>query len=415
MFPRLDPNEALRMNSDSDRFLLPKEQRLSWGFLARRSRCARLPGMAKTARRYFFFWARNGIYHCLRALGLSPGDRVLAPAYVCAAAVEPLAAYGAEVVFYQIHRDCTPDFSDLEAKSDARTRAVLAVHYFGFPQGIRQFRDLCDRRRMALIEDCAHVLQGESDGRPLGSFGEASVFSWAKFLPVYDGGELILNRWQQELEVDWLRESPLFTLKVAKNLVDQLLRDARRPLFRIPGHGLRASRSAVLRLAGVSEHEAQALAVDGNSDSFDRGMLNFPMSRLSRMILAHSDFTGIAAKRRKNYLYLLEKLSGVRGLRMLFPELPAGVCPWVFPVFFEGLPNAHLPLRQMGIPAVTWGGVRYPGISKDVFPDADFLYENLVFLPIHQGLKEKELEIIVAGVRAVRQESPAEVSVVPFA
>ena len=75
------------------------------------------------------------------------------------------------------------------------------------------------------------------------------------------------------------------------------------------------------------------------------------------------------------------------------------------PLFFEGMPSAHLPLRDLGIPAVTWGGVRYPAISKQDFPDADFLYDNLVFLPIHQCLEEKDLDLIIEAAGSVRQKS----------
>ena len=47
----------------------------------------------------------------------------------------------------------------------------------------------------------------------------------------------------------------------------------------------------------------------------------------------------------------------------------------------------HIELRALGIPAVTWGGVRDSRISAREFPEADFLYERLVFLPIHQDLE----------------------------
>jgi hypothetical protein len=47
---------------------------------------------------------------------------------------------------------------------------------------------------MVLIEDCAHVLCGESEGEPIGTIGDAAVFSWRKFLPLYDGADLVLNR-----------------------------------------------------------------------------------------------------------------------------------------------------------------------------------------------------------------------------
>ncbi len=398
------------MSANYHSFLIPKAPLLSWKFLTHRSGCVRFPGLSRTARRYLFFWARNAIYHCLKALDIAPGDRILMPAYICAAAVEPIVAYGAEVFFYDVRRDCLSDLSEIEAKIDARTRAVMLVHYFGFPQPVRQFRDLCDRHGLWLIEDCAHVLQGEVEGQPLGSFGDASAFSWRKFLPLYDGGELILNRWRRELKVDWLHESPLFTLKVAKNLVDPLMEDTRHPLLQIPQRGVEASKDFLLRVANVSRRPAQPLATYSTSASFDPKMVNFPMSRLSRMILAHSDVPRIAAKRRRNYFYLQQALSQVEGLRFLFPELPAGVCPWVFPLFFEHFPNAHLPLRKSGIPGVTWGGVKHPTISRASFPEADFLYENLIFLPIHQDLDEKDLDLIVAAVRLLRQKARGGIS-----
>ena len=151
-------------------------------------------GQAPSAPRYYFFWARNAIYHCLNLLNIKPGSRVLLPAYICRAAVDPFLAYGLHVDFYSVKSDCAADIGDIQARITADTKAVLAAHYFGFPQEIQQIRDLCDRYQIALIEDCAHVLTGEIGGRPMGTFGDAAIFSWRKFLPVYDGGELVMNR-----------------------------------------------------------------------------------------------------------------------------------------------------------------------------------------------------------------------------
>jgi perosamine synthetase len=104
------------------------------------------------------FWARNAIYHGLSALGLNPGDNVLVPAFHCTSVVEPILQYGAEVKFYDINLDVSPDLEDLRSKIDRKTRAILAIHYFGFPQPIQKFRELCRAHKLYLIEDCAHVL-----------------------------------------------------------------------------------------------------------------------------------------------------------------------------------------------------------------------------------------------------------------
>jgi len=392
------------VSTASEQFLFPAEQWPSWRDFAYRPSGKRLADIPRTSRRYLFFWARNAIYHSLGALGVVPGDGVLVPAYICNSAVEPIEAFGAKAVFYEVGRDCLPDVSDLEAKIDDRTRAVLAVHYFGFPSGIRQIRKICDRRRLSLIEDCAHVLRGEDGGQPLGTFGEASVFSWRKFLPLYDGGELVLNRWEHELTVDWQSEHFLFTIRVAKNLLERAL----------PGPLASAVRGMRLRHASAQAavpsdphprptHAGRVLQVHPNSNSFDERMINFPLSRVSRVMLEHCLLDGIIAKRRTNYLYLQRQLAELQGVRALFENLPTGVCPWVFPIFFVDMPNGQFPLRRLGIPAASWGGVRHPRIPSAEFPSADFLYENLVFLPIHQNLRSNDLDLITEAVRTVRE------------
>ncbi len=89
---------------------------------------------------------------------------------------------------------------------------------------------------------------------------------------------------------------------------------------------------------------------------------------------------------------------------MLFPTLPAGVCPFVLPVFFEGLPRAHFILRNLGIQATAWDGVKPSRVKKGLFGEADFLYENLTFLPVHQDLERHHLALILEAVKRVASE-----------
>jgi dTDP-4-amino-4,6-dideoxygalactose transaminase len=74
----------------------------------------------------------------------------------------------------------------------------------------------------------------------------------------------------------------------------------------------------------------------------------------------------------------------------------------VFPLFFAGLPEACHALRELGIPATTWEGVRPLELALDLFPDAEYLYKNLVFLPIHQNLEVEDLKRIVEAAKKIR-------------
>jgi dTDP-4-amino-4,6-dideoxygalactose transaminase len=364
-------------------------------------RAQQAPAPLNGAPTYYLFWARNALYHGLIALGVSSGDTVLVPSFHCATAVEPILKCGAKVTFYNIRRDCLPDFGDIESKIDDKTRAVLAIHYFGFPQPIRKLQELCKERQLYLIEDCAHVLTGNAQGAALGSFGDIGIFSWRKFLPVYDGGQLVINNPTLHVHIPWEKNNLLFQLKLTKNIIDKIIDDCSSKAVRIISHMLQVPGSIGRSLLSAGRCLPRAFSINNYSSDFDPSSVNLPMSVFSRYILRNIDIPTIVEKRRANYIRLLEAVQSIPGLTPFFPELPDGVCPWVFPVVAAGRQDIHVTLRSKGIPASTWGGVIHPELPIDKFPDADFLYRNLIFLPVHQSLGEAEMRTIVDVVAEV--------------
>jgi dTDP-4-amino-4,6-dideoxygalactose transaminase len=117
--------------------------------------------------------------------------------------------------------------------------------------------------------------------------------------------------------------------------------------------------------------------------------------------LSHFPLEEIASKRRANYCYLLERVSQIEGVKTVFTPLPPDVVPWVLPLTIGDRCEMDIEMRTLGIPAVTWVSVRDPRISSQEFPEADFLYECLVLLPIHQDLERPQLDLIAEAVRTV--------------
>jgi dTDP-4-amino-4,6-dideoxygalactose transaminase len=107
------------------------------------------------------------------------------------------------------------------------------------------------------------------------------------------------------------------------------------------------------------------------------------------------DLPAIVEKRRFNYTHLLKRVESLPEITPFFPHLPEGVCPWVFPVLAHGRHDFHTILRSKGIPAFTWGGVIHPELPLGEFPDAAFLYQNLVLLPIHQSIGNSEIQTMI--------------------
>jgi hypothetical protein len=248
----------------------------------------------------------------------------------------------------------------------------------------------------------------------LGSLGDAAIFSWRKFLPVADGGELRINRPDLKLSLVRPQQGALPAVKAAKNILEGAILHGPRAIAG-PYRWLDSAKNRVLHTPAAIDGDTLNTPTETPETRFDRATADHPMSRPSRWVLDHSALPALAARRRDNYQVLHSALRAIDGVTLLFAALPGDVCPWVMPVFFDALPNAHLPLREMGIPAVTWGFVRPRGIPRDCREDAEFLYENLIFLPVHQSLRPEHLDRMIDAVRRVRRRAHSPSSSIPAA
>ena len=143
--------------------------------------------------KFYFFSGRNALWHAMKILGLSQDSEVLIPSYNCGAEIDPIIQWGAKVRLYRVGPKLRIDLDHLRGKMDKNTKALLVTHYFGFPQDIDVIRKMCDEKDLCLIEDCTHAMLSTCKNRPLGSFGDISIFSFKKFLPVPDGGLMVIN------------------------------------------------------------------------------------------------------------------------------------------------------------------------------------------------------------------------------
>jgi len=143
----------------------------------------------------FFGYARTALEYGYRYLGLKAGDEVLYPDLICDVAMVPCRRLGLNVGFYRINDSLETDIADLERQVTGSTRAILAVHYFGFPQRrLDSLKGLCRRRGLYLIEDNAHSFLSSPGGRFLGFTGDISIYSFRKTVPVVNGAALLVNR-----------------------------------------------------------------------------------------------------------------------------------------------------------------------------------------------------------------------------
>jgi perosamine synthetase len=386
-------------------FMISKEPRLLWKTLLRTldpvQQFTQLSGRSS----YDCFLARNAIYHGLAVLGIKAGENILVPAFHCRAAIDPIVAYGSEIRFYDVNRDLSPNFHDIQEKIDQKSRGVLIIHYFGFPQPLEKWQQLCKQHQLYLIEDCAHVLTGRApDGSLLGEVGDISVFSWRKFLPMYDGARLVINSVSTTYNPKFEKGDLIVRLKAAKDMVDRLLERSLigNCVSAVLGLSSRAIRNWML----VNSDRVTTLKVNSYDVEFDPATVNLRMTTLSKRIIQNSDMSTVMKKRRDNYKRLTEAVHGMPGVvAPLFPILPEEICPWIFPMVTYGTKDLQPVLRAKGIPVTSWSGVIHRAFPLESFPNARFLYENLLFLPVHQSLGIEDLQTVICILRKTVDEA----------
>ncbi|MEX2220963.1 MAG: DegT/DnrJ/EryC1/StrS family aminotransferase [Candidatus Rokuibacteriota bacterium] len=139
--------------------------------------------------------ATAALWIALKAFGVKAGDEVLVPSHTAFPTVEAICFAGAVPVFVDVTDSYTVDLEDAAAKVSARTVGFVPVHLYGHPADLDGIRRLCAERSLWLLEDCAQAHGATWQGRKVGTFGRAGVFSFypSKNLTVMGDGGLVIT------------------------------------------------------------------------------------------------------------------------------------------------------------------------------------------------------------------------------
>ena len=133
----------------------------------------------------------------LRSLGIKEGDEVIVPSHTTMPTVEPILNLGAKPVFIDVLESTyVLDFREVEKNITEKTKAVIAVNLYGNSADLNILREICDRNKIFLVEDCAQANGTKYFGKHVGTFGIAGCFSFypTKNLTVCgEGGMIITN------------------------------------------------------------------------------------------------------------------------------------------------------------------------------------------------------------------------------
>lgn len=317
----------------------------------------------------------------LRAAGVTAGDEVITSAMSFFATAEAIAAIGAVPVFV----DCTEDTylidaTKIEEKITEKTKAVIPIHLYGQCADMDAVREIADRHHIKIIEDAAQAAGAEYKGKKAGSLGDAGCFS---FFPTKnlgcagDGGIITTDdetiyRMCMAYRVHGSGENGLFTYGKEKGVeVSTEMQDFHGNLPKyynyVIGRNSRldALQAALLRVK-LPYLETWNTTRRAHAQKYDSGIRHTSM----KLPVCHADCTHIYYV----YVMLVEDRSRFREY-MKAHDIATGV---YFPV----------PLHLQKV-------FEHLGYRKGDMPNAEYLAEHGVAIPMFAELTEEELDTVI--------------------
>ena len=144
-------------------------------------------------------------------LSIKKGDEVIIPAHTYCASAIPFARQGAKIIWSDINLDTrVVDIEDIKKKITSKTKAIVIVHLYGFACDFRKIINLCKKKNIKIIEDCAQSLGAEIKGKKVGTTGDFACYSFhaqKNITTLGEGGMLYVKKNSLASKVPGLRHN----------------------------------------------------------------------------------------------------------------------------------------------------------------------------------------------------------------
>ncbi len=297
----------------------------------------------------------------VRALDIGTGDEIIVPANTYIATVLAITENGADPVFVEPDAWYNIDAEKIEAAITPRTKAIMVVHLYGQAANMGPIADIAKRRGLRLVEDCAQSHGAAFKGQMTGTFGDAGCFSFypTKNLGAFgDAGAVVTD--------------------------DEAL----------------AKKLRMLRNYGSEKkYHNELCGVNSRLDELQAALLRVKLSHLEEL-------------NRERQQIAAAYLSGIRNDNIRLPETREGATHVYhqFVVRTEAREEFKAFLQTRGIDTV----IHYPlpphlakcygylGHGPGSFPIAERYADQVLSLPIFNGMTEEEIDYVIQTCNAYR-------------
>lgn len=299
----------------------------------------------------------------LKALEIGVGDEVIIPSHTAVATASAVFSTGATLVFADVSENSmTIDPDSVSKLINARTKAVIAVHLYGFPCDIDKLNAICKQNGIFLLEDCAQAHGAEYKGNKVGTFG---IFGCFSFYPtknlgaIGDGGAIVTSDVELYRKCVALRQYGWNSDRISiLNSTVSRLDEIQAAILRVKLKYLDSNNQRRIEIANQYK------------SSLNFETLIMPPESIQAKHVFH--------------LYVIRVNERSKYIRKLND---AGI----FPGIHYPKPVHMHPVFQM-----------YHNQDKISLKNTEILSEKILSLPMYPGLNEIEVSRVVEGIRSVR-------------
>lgn len=331
-----------------------------------------------------FALGRNAMYAACKILNLKPQDEVLTPAFDCDGSLQPFKVMECKIVFFRSDpHTFNADMDDIKDKITPKTKLIHIINHFGFPQPWEKLLSLRHETGIPILEDNAYSLFSAIGNRLFGTFGDISVFSLRKNLPLTDGGLLRINNPKYSFKLaskkaPWLHPSETLRLPsiLKNNLGFRSFSQRVKQVFKLSA-GTEPPPLFSEKERGYPEWKLRDAIDRKFACDYLRPMSKLAVYQLSKF--SQQDYSDIIDKARYFYDYLSNQISGLPGIRVLWPKLPKKTAPFCLSCLVETRRDVFLAVLRKEYNVMAWPTLSMSVIGQlNRFPEVEFLGRRLL-------------------------------------
>ncbi len=320
-----------------------------------------------------------GLHMACAVCGFKKGDEVIVSAMTFVASSNCVLYTGATPVFADIEEDTyLIDVEDIKRKITKKTKGIICVDYTGQPVNIDAINEIAKENNLYVIEDSAHSLGAEYKGIKVGGLVDCTMFSFHPVKPITTGEGGIITTNDYEL----YKKMKMFRSHGVTKEEDEFLEEKE----------------------GLWSYEQQTLGYNYRITDIQCGLGISQLKKIDKFIERRIEISNI-------YEEELKKIDGIKlqkqkkdvksGRHIFIIRLQLNKFKVDKKTIFESLIKENIGVNVHYRPVYLNPYYNQLGYKKGICPKSEKLYDEMITIPLHVGMENKDVLDVINGLKKV--------------